>query len=196
MNTLDLLSWFRTNAKKLLTVIKAAIGTAKSEAISQAREYTDSKVADAIGSVGSIGGVFKGSFAAAQEFPTAKTGDFAYLQDANGNATEMWQKTASGWVFVMDIRTAIETASAILASNAEADANSTSKALTAYQAAQKITNSITALNLSTTYAQLDGDASQAFEVADAQAGTKQAVNASQFGSAITAAEAQADWEAA
>ena len=67
--------------------------------------------------------------------------------------------------------------------------------MTVLQTINKINAAITALNLSTTYAAKAGLNSQTFLVADGQAGTKQAVNAGQFGTVISALEAQADWDA-
>lgn len=177
MANFDAKTWLRGNLSKYLTAIKswvtAQISTAKDELRAE---------------FGSITGVFKGSVALFADLAaiTAKNGDWAVLKaDDGANESGIYVKGSAGWSYVADITT-IDEVQAILASDAVFSAGTaTDKTATVKQIAD-------ALALK---AQKVGDASQAFAVADAAAGTKEAVNAAQFTS-VSQAEADADWAAA
>lgn len=177
MATFDAKTWFRTNISKYLTTIKTWV-TGQIDAAKQ--ELRDE--------FGQITGSFKGSYdtMAAMGAITAKNGDWAVLTaDDGSNESGIYVKGASGFSFVADI-TNINELNALLATDAEfAAGTATDKAATVKQIADAIAGK----------ANVNGDATKLFEVLDAEEGTKQAVNASQFTS-VTQPEADADWAAA
>ena len=195
---MDILMWFRTNLSKYIPAIKGYINVAKTEAIGASKTYTDEQIAAVSAQFGSVTGVYKGAFATVSAMPsTAKNGDWTILTDDDGaNESGIYVKQTGGFVFVSDLQTFQEIRAELLASDAEATAGtSTTKVMTVAQTERKIKSILAAIDLSSK-ANVGGSATQVFEVADAEAGTKQAVNASQFGDAITTADAQADWDAA
>lgn len=211
MNTNFLKTWLLAIQTVFLTVVKKAIKIAKAEAIASAKTYTDNtatttlqsaksytdqEIATLATSVGSITGGYKGAFItkSAMDAVTAKAGDWAMLTvDDGANESGIYVRGATNFTFVLDIAAFSEIKTEILASDAEFETGtSTEKTATVKQ----IKDALTAINTQLAdYALKNGNVDNHFLVKDAEAQTKQAVNASQFDFTFTLEEAQAAWDA-
>lgn len=178
---------FRTNIAPYLKEIKARI----TEVANQANSVT---------------GAYRGSFSTVAAMPTAspvKNGDWAILNTDDGaNESGIYVKGSSGWQFVQDITNFAEIVQEVIASAAEWTAGtSTTKAPSVAQAKSAInqvqtnlTSAVSTINANFgNYALKNGDDRNKFAVADADAGTMEAVNAKQLEFSITDAEATLDY---
>jgi hypothetical protein len=192
---------FKGNIKPYLKAIKARLNQIESVATS-------------------VTGTFRGTHDTlalmASANPTAKAGDWAILRTDDGaNESGIYVKGPTAWEFVQDITNFNEIIEAIIATDAEALAGtSTTKAVNPKQLKEAITEKssqdrmftqgkVDALKTETeayvsgvlqAYANKNGNQQNTFEVNFAAENSFQAVNAAQMTFTITDAEALADFE--
>ena len=186
-------NWFRASVAGYLVNIKNwVLGLLSAQAAATTQQIEQAKT-DLRAELGSITGVFKGSFTAFNLMPATgvKNGDWAVLtkddatDTANVRESGIYVKGVAGWSFVADI-TGINELDALIASDPE---------FLAGQATDKVPSVAQVIAKFELKADLYGNPSNNFYVKAADDGSMYAVNATQF-TQVTQADADADWAAA